>query len=95
MSQAESFLDQQVTTISGEVVNVGQRPVTAVILTIEFADQFGQVILRETRPAFSPSALQLAPGQQRSFDAAFERLPNDWNVQPPPVQVTDFQTLDK
>lgn len=88
LSQAESFLNQQVTTISGDLTNDEERAVRDIELTIEFTDPFGQVVLRETRAAFSSADSPLGPGEQRNFQVAFEHLPSSWNVQQPVVQVT-------
>ena len=68
LSRAENFLHQEVTIVSGTLVNAGPETVVALDLTIEFSDQMGQVALRETRGVLGTPALPLAPGKERTFD---------------------------
>jgi hypothetical protein len=91
LSRAENFLHQEVTTLSGDLVNTGSRPLRAVELTIEFSDDLRQVVLRETQSAIVPGAPPLAPGERRSFEASFEHIPSSWNIQQPVVRVTSLQ----
>jgi hypothetical protein len=91
LSRAENFLHQEVTTLSGDLVNTGSRPLRAVALTIEFSDELNQVVLREAHSAFVPGAPPLTPGERRSFEVSFEHLPTSWNMQQPSVRVTGLQ----
>lgn len=86
MSRAENFLNQEVTTLAGELVNAGDRPLQGVELTVEFSDELRQVILRESRSVLAPPPLP--PGGRRAFEISFERLPTSWNLQQPTVTVT-------
>src|SRR6202790_2033220 len=52
ISRAENFLQQEVTTISGEISNGGDRALASVELTIEFYDDLNQIAQRETRSLF-------------------------------------------
>jgi hypothetical protein len=86
MSRAENFLNQEVTTLAGELVNDGDQPLQGVELTVEFSDELRQVILRETRSVLDPPVLP--PGGRRAFEISFEHLPASWNLQQPTVTVT-------
>jgi hypothetical protein len=88
LSRAENFLNQEVTTLSGRLINAGDLSLANVEVNIEFSDQFGQNVLRESRSLFLQPAPPLAPGEQRAFEASFEHIPYTWNVQQPRVRVS-------
>ena len=91
LSRTENFLHQEVTTLSGELVNAGDRPLRAVELTVEFSDDLHQVVLRETRSVLVPGTAPFAPAERRSFEVSFEHIPSPWNRQPPTIRVTGLQ----
>jgi hypothetical protein len=91
LSRAENFLHQEVTTISGEIVNGGDRQIHGIELTIEFFDEMNQIALRETRSVLAPGAAPLAPGERRSFEVSFEHISSSWNMQPPVTRITGLQ----
>jgi hypothetical protein len=95
LSRAENFIHQEVTTLSGELVNTGNRSLRDVQLTIEFSDELHQVVLRETRALYGPGVAPLAPGSRREFEVSFDHVPSSWNMQPPAVRVTgiEFKSL--
>ena len=88
LSRAENFLHQEVTTLAGQLINTGDRPLRNVELTVEFSDQLPQVVLRESRPVLAPGRPPLAPGERREFEISFEHIPTSWNRQPPDVRVS-------
>jgi hypothetical protein len=88
MSKAENFLNQEVTTLAGEVANSGDRSLLGLELTIEFYDSLHEVILRESRSVLDPAAAPLAPGARRSFEISFEHLPPSWNFEQPVIRVS-------
>lgn len=88
LSRAENFLHQQVTTLSGELINAGDRPLKNVEVTVEFSDQLPQVVLRESRVVLAAGRPPFAPGDRRAFEISFEHIPTSWNRQQPGVQVT-------
>lgn len=88
LSRAENFLHQEITTLSGNLVNGGDRALYAVELTVEFYDQMNQVVLRDRRPAVLPPAPPVAPGERRGFEIAFEHIPSSWNMQLPSVRIS-------
>src|SRR5262249_29884644 len=88
LKAAENFLNQEVTTVAGQITNSGNSPVSNVELTVEFTDELGQVVLRESRALFAGQTLPLVPGQHRDFEIAFEHIPSSWNIQKPSVRVS-------
>ncbi len=91
LSRAENFLHQEVTTLSAELVNTGDRSLRAVELTIEFSDDLHQVVLREARSVLAPGAAPVAPAERRGFEVSFEHIPSPWNMQQPAIRVTGLQ----
>jgi hypothetical protein len=90
LSRAENFLHQEVYTLSGEVVNGGDRPVRGIEVSIEFFDEMNQIALRETRSVLA-AGLALAPAERRPFEVSFEHVPSSWNTQPPTIHITGLQ----
>jgi hypothetical protein len=88
LSRAENFLNQEVTTLAGRLTNAGNLPLSNVEITVEFSDEFGQVVLRESRAVFASQAPQLTPGDHRNFEISFEHIPTSWNIQKPAVRVS-------
>lgn len=95
LSRAENFLNQEVTTLAGRLTNGGNLPLASTELTIEFSDELGQVVLRESRAVFTPQAPPLAPGESRSFEVSFEHIPSSWNIQQPAVRVSGILFTSK
>lgn len=96
LSRWQNFLGQEVIYLDARLSNRGPRTILALELTLEFKDIYGRVVLRETlRPVGGrrPSrpdqrAPPLAAGETRSFRAAFENMPLDWNRALPQIMVT-------
>ena len=88
LSRAENFLHQEVTTLSGEVVNDGPEKILMLSLTVEFADSMDQIALRETRNVLGAPAAFLAPGERRPIEISFEHVPATWNMQQPFVRAS-------
>lgn len=95
LSRAENFLNQEVTTVSGQVTNSGDRPVANVEVTIEFADEMAQIVLREARALFPTAGLPLASQERRDFQVSFEHIPVSWNIQKPAVRVSGILFASK
>ena len=91
LSRAENFLHQEVTTLNGEVVNGGTRPVQGLFVTMEFVDDLNQVVLRETRGVLGTPPVALAPGERREFEISFEHVPGSWNRLQPSLRVASLQ----
>lgn len=88
LSAAENFLHQEITTLAGRITNGGDQPLVNVELTIEFSDQLGQIVLRETRGLFATSSPNFMPGEHRDFEISFEHIPPSANVQQPAIRVS-------
>jgi hypothetical protein len=91
ISRAENFLHQEVTTISGEISNSGNRLLASVQLTIEFYDDLNQIAQRETRSLFGPPGPPIPPGDHREFEVSFEHISSAWNMRQPVIRVTTVQ----
>jgi hypothetical protein len=91
MSRAENFLHQEVTTISGEISNGGDRSLASVELTIEFYDDLSQIAQRETRSLFGPPGPPIPPGDHREFEVSSEHISSAWNMRQPVIKVTKVQ----
>jgi Protein of unknown function (DUF3426) len=88
LSRAANFLNQEVTILTGEVVNTGDRTLREVELSVEFYDDMNQIALRESRLALNSASAPFAPGERRPFEVSFEHIPMSWNMQLPAVHVT-------
>jgi hypothetical protein len=88
LSRAENFLKQEVTILSGDLWNEGDRQLVEVELTVEFFDDMNQVVLRESRLALASPVNPLGRGERRSFEISFEHISTSWNMQQPAVRVT-------
>jgi len=91
LSRAENFLHQEVTVLSGEAVNHGERTLAGLELTVEFFDELHQVVLRESRQVLAGPLPLLVSGGRRSFEISFEHIPSSWNMQQPFVRVSGIQ----
>jgi hypothetical protein len=95
LSRAENFIHQEITTLSGEMVNSGSLPLRDVELAIVFSDELQQVVLRENRSPFGTGSSPLAPGGRREFEISLEHIPSSWNMQVPQIIVSGIQFADK
>jgi hypothetical protein len=95
LSRAENFIHQEVTTLSGELVNSGTLPLRDVELAIVFSDDLQQVVLRENRSPFGTGSSLLAPGGRREFEISLEHIPSSWNMQVPQITVSGIQFAAK
>lgn len=91
LNRAENFLHQEITALSGEIVNTSDRPVRNVEVTVTYSDELHQVVLRESRVLFSPGAPPLPPGGRREFEISFEHIPSSWNRERPEVTVSGLR----
>jgi hypothetical protein len=91
LSRAENFLHQEITTLTGELVNGGDRALRGVEVAIEFSDDLNQIALREARPVLTPVTPALAAGERRGFEVSFEHIPSSWNMQQPVVRISGLQ----
>ena len=90
LSRAENFLHQEVTILTGTIMNSGSQTVTELDLTIQFSDQMDQVALRETRGVLGTPPVPIGPGQERTFEISFDHVPPSWNMQQPTLRVANI-----
>ncbi|MFI5097810.1 MAG: hypothetical protein ACHQT6_07535 [Candidatus Acidiferrales bacterium] len=95
LSRAENFIHQEVTILSGEVVNDGPEKILHLSLTVEFADSMNQIALRETRGVLGAPSAALSPGERRPFEISFDHVPSSWNMQQPYVHASYLQVSHK
>jgi hypothetical protein len=91
MSEAENFLHQQVKYLDGDILNHGDRTLTAIEVVVEFQDDLKQIALRESRSVLSGPSAALPPGQTAHFQVSFDHVPDSWNMQMPTVEVSGLQ----
>jgi len=91
VARAANFLNQEVTFVFGTVLNNGPHPIRQIEITLEFHDPFNQVVLRDKQRLFSPTAVPLAPHDQRDFQLGYETLPVQWNQAYPTVRITGLE----
>ena len=73
----------------GTMANDGDRTIRAIEVTVEFHDQFNQVILRDRQRLIGSKAEPLPAGQTRDFQMTIvNHLPSEWNQQYPSIHVT-------
>ena len=89
LSRAENYLHQEVTTLQGDLINSGDQGVRSVEITVEFADEMNQVVLRESLISSAPQPI--ASRGARAFEISFERIPASWNRQSPVLYVTGLE----
>jgi hypothetical protein len=93
MSRAENFLNQEVTTLAGEVVNTGDRSLQGLELTVIFSDALHEVVLREARTVLDNTGAPLMPGARQAFEISFEHVPSSWNMQQPVINITGMYLI--
>jgi len=91
LSRAENFIHQEITSLSAELVNKGDRSLAAAELTVEFTDELQQVVLRESRVVLLPREPAFHPGDRRSIEISFDHIPPSWNMQQPSVRISGLQ----
>jgi hypothetical protein len=91
MSEAESFMNQEVKYLAGDVLNSGDRALTGIEVVVEFRDDMNQIALRETRPVLFGASAFLPPGKSAHFELSFDHVPPSWNMQMPTVEAAGLQ----
>jgi hypothetical protein len=88
MQAAESFVEQRVVEILGDIVNKGDRKVKLAEVTCVFRNYANQEVHRER--SFIVTGV-LAPGQTQSFRLAFDDVPETWNQALPTLVIAQVQ----
>jgi hypothetical protein len=95
MKSHESYLQQSIVEITGNILNSGDRVLNTVEITWVFYEPgsvmpdgrlYQEVIWRERTFVVTKKTGGLEPGKARSFRVAFDNIPDSWNqAMPNPV----------
>ena len=91
MQAAESFVQQRVVEILGEITNKGDRIVKLAEVTCVFRDYGGRELIRERSFVVGAHSGNLPPGQIKPFRLAFDDIPNTWNQAIPTLVIAQIQ----
>jgi hypothetical protein len=78
MQAAESYSNQRVVEILGDIKNNGDRTVTRALVTCVFRDWGNQVVAQENDYIVGGAAGSLPPGATKPFRLAFDTIPDTW-----------------
>ena len=90
MKAADSYMQQTVTEITGDLTNAGPRAVDSVELFCSFYNSYGEMVLRDRVPILRPRTGGLKPGQTRPFRLPFDDIPQSWNNQAPRLVIASI-----
>lgn len=88
MSRYANMLHQEVTYVTGDIYNDGNRTITNMQVTMEFRDVQNQVVYTKSVRPMGANPKPIAPGQMRAFDLGFDQIPDTWNEVYPKIRVT-------
>lgn len=90
MQAKESFLEQTIVTIEGNITNNGERTVEIVDVTCVFRDPYGREVSRELVRIVGRSGNALEPGETQPFRLAFDNAPVGWNQIMPDLYIAQI-----
>jgi hypothetical protein len=79
MQAHESYLNQSIVEITGNLGNTGDRVLKSVEINCVFYDPYGKLLLRERVAIVDGKTGALAPGETKPFRMAFDNVPEGWN----------------
>jgi len=91
MQAAESYVNQRVVEILGDITNKGNKTVSTVEVTCVFRDYSGREILRERVFVIDRENGPLQPGVTKPFRLAFDDVPNTWSQAMPSLVIAQIQ----
>jgi hypothetical protein len=100
MKLHESFLQQSVVEISGNIMNTGDRPLDSIEVAWLFKDPgtpmpdgqlYQEIIWRGRTFLVTRKTGGLAPGQFRHFSVSFDEIPDTWNQAMPTLVIAGIQ----
>ena len=91
---AENYLKQTATTISGKITNKGGRTVKLVEINCVFRDHAQQPIHRERKAIIGRRTGPVPSGQMREFELTFDNIPTGWNQMMPDLVIAQIQFQD-
>lgn len=90
VSQADTMMAGSVTYWNADLVNHGDKSVTACTVTLAFLDPYGKTVQTEQQNLINSKTAPLRPHETRHLQIGFEKISYDWNQAPP--QIT-FQSV--
>jgi hypothetical protein len=91
MQAAESYSNQRVIEILGDIANHGSRTVKQALVTCVFRDWGGQVIAQENDYIVGGTAGPLPPGGTKPFRLAFDTIPDTWTQALPTLVIREIK----
>lgn len=92
--QAEdTFLEQTVISVAGNIANEGKRPINALRVNCAFRDPYERELGRFLMAVVAPSD-PLQAGETQSFRLAFDAVPPGWNQKIPQLYIAEIQFAD-
>jgi hypothetical protein len=90
MAAEDSFLEQTIVTITGEISNNGDKTLRAVDVNCVFRDPYEQELRRELVRIVGRGRRPLEPGGTGSFRLAFDNAPAGWNQVMPNLYIAQI-----
>jgi hypothetical protein len=91
MQAAESFSNQRVIEILGNIANKGNRQIKQALVTCIFRDWGGQIVARENDYIVGGTSGSLPAGGTRPFRLAFDTIPESWSQQLPTLVIREIK----
>jgi hypothetical protein len=100
MESHESYLQQAIVEITGNIMNAGDRPIDSVEVTWLFKEPgavmpdgqlYQETILRKRTFLVTRKMGGLAPGQFRHFSLSFDDIPDTWNQAMPSLVIAAIE----
>lgn len=91
MQAAESYSNQRVIEILGNIANHGDRVVKQALVTCVFYDFSGQVVAKENDYIVGGAAGSLPPGATKPFRLAFDTIPDTWTQALPTLVIREIR----
>ena len=91
MQAAESYSNQRVIEILGDITNHGNRAVKQALVTCRFYDWGGKEVARENDYIVGGAAGPLAPGGTKPFRLAFDTIPETWTQALPTLVIREIR----
>jgi hypothetical protein len=91
MQAAESYSNQRVIEILGDISNHGSRTVKRALVTCRFFDWGGHEVARESDYIVGGTAGPLSPGGTKPFRLAFDTIPETWTQALPQLVIREIQ----
>lgn len=83
MQASESYANQRVIEVLGDIKNNGNRTIKQALVTCRFRDWGGQIVAQENDYMVGGTAGSLAPGGTKPFRLAFDTIPDSWSQERP------------